>query len=264
MKPLSASGLKGRLDTRIVGKRIVCLDRVESTNDAAWKEAVGGAADGTCVFAEEQTAGRGRFGRFWNSPPGDGLYVSIVLRRRIPAERTQLVTALGAIGVVEAVDETTGLAAAIRFPNDVMIGTKKTAGVLVEARFISSAPDLFVLGIGVNVGQEKFPSELSEIATSLRIETGDSVNRTFVARALLESIDRWYHRFEGPLDPFRRFWKKHSAMLGRRARVREDGKAYIGVVEDVDPIDGLVVRLANGHVRPVSGEHVEEVRILTD
>ncbi|MHC4607262.1 MAG: biotin--[acetyl-CoA-carboxylase] ligase [Planctomycetota bacterium] len=245
-----------------IGGKVIRLDRVKSTNDVAWREALAGAPDGTCIFAEEQTAGRGRFGRRWHSPRGTGLYLSVLLRRPVPADRVALVTALGAFAVVEAVDDA-GLDPLIRFPNDVLVGGRKVAGVLVESRFISAKPDLFVIGVGVNVNQEKFPAALREATTSLRIERGREVSRRRIERSLIESLRRWADRLDGSVRPFRAFWRKHSAILGRKVRVREKGRSFTGKVTEVDPIDGLVVRLSHGHSRGVRPEHVEHLELLS-
>src|SRR5579872_6397709 len=144
MSALNPESIRARLHSRVVGKRILSVGECESTNDLAWKEALGGAAEGTVIFAEEQTKGRGRFGRVWTAPRGLGLLCSIVLRPEIDVDRVPLMTAMAALAAADVV----GDLAQIRFPNDVMLGGKKIAGILVEARFISSRPDVFIVGIG--------------------------------------------------------------------------------------------------------------------
>lgn len=262
MSALSAKALQSRLRARTIGCRIHCKDRVASTNDEAWALAVEGAPDGTCVFAEEQTGGRGRLGRTWHSPRGAGLYLSLLLRRAIPLERVPLVTAVAALAGVEAVEAAAGLVPRIRFPNDLVVNGRKLAGVLVESRFISSRPDLFIIGFGLNVNQGEFPGELREIATSLRIEKGGEVDRTAVARALLEALDRGCDALEGPLPPIRRLWRRHAEILGRDVRVRLNGKSISGRVDEVDPVDGLLLRLPGGEVRSVRSEHVERLELV--
>jgi BirA family biotin operon repressor/biotin-[acetyl-CoA-carboxylase] ligase len=247
---LTPEGIGSGLRTRVIGRRIVCVDVCASTNDLAWKEALEGAPEGTVVFAEEQTAGRGRFGRSWVAPRGKALLGSILLRPEIDLERVPLVTAVGALAAADVA----GKEARIRFPNDVMLGGRKLAGILVEARFVGSRPDLFVLGIGLNVNAH--PPGVG--AASL----GPGVSREAAARALLEAVEDWYGRLGGSLRDFRKAWRERSFILGRRVRVKEAGRAVEGTVEDVDPVDGVVLRLDTGHLRSFRGEHVEHLEVL--
>ncbi|MBV8880773.1 MAG: biotin--[acetyl-CoA-carboxylase] ligase [Planctomycetaceae bacterium] len=250
MSALSSDTLRARLHTRIVGKRILCVDACDSTNDLAWKEALAGAADGTAVFAEEQVKGRGRFGRTWTAPKGKGLLCSVVLRPEIDVDRVPLMTAMAALAAADVV----GDAAQIRFPNDVMVGGRKIAGILVEARFISSKPDVFIVGVGLNVNGH--PPDMN--ATSL----GETVSRVSTARALLEALDDWYGRLSGSLRDYRKAWRERSFIVGKRVRVKQNGKYVPGVVEDVDPMDGIVLRLDSGHPRTIRSEHVEHLEVI--
>jgi BirA family biotin operon repressor/biotin-[acetyl-CoA-carboxylase] ligase len=247
---LTPEAIRSKLHSRAVGRKIVCVDRCESTNDLAWKAALEGEAHGAAFFAEEQSKGRGRFGRTWIAPRGKSILCSIVLRPEIEVDRVPLMTALGALAVADAV----GDAARIRFPNDVMLHGKKIAGILVEARFISSRPDVFIVGIGLNVNAH--PPGMD--ATSL----GPDVSRVRVARALLEAADDWAHRLHGNLRDYRKAWRERSFILRKRVRVRQDGKPFTGTVEEIDPIDGLVLRVDSGHPRTVRSEHVEHLEVL--
>lgn len=247
---LSPESIRSRLQSRIVGRKILCVDSCESTNDLAWKEALAGAGDGTAIFAEEQTKGRGRFGRTWTAPKGKGLLCSIVLRPEIEVDRVPLMTAMAALAAADVV----GDEAQIRFPNDVMLEGKKIAGILVEARFISSRPDMFIVGIGLNVNGH--PDDMN--ATSL----GERVSRVAAARALLESVDEWYGKLSGTLRDYRKAWRERSFILQKRVRVRQNGRAVTGIVEEVDPMDGIVLRLESGHPRTIRSEHVEHLEVL--
>jgi BirA family transcriptional regulator, biotin operon repressor / biotin---[acetyl-CoA-carboxylase] ligase len=248
---LTPESIKSRLQSRVVGKKILCVETCESTNDLAWKEALAGAPDGTAVFAEEQTKGRGRFGRVWTAPRGKGLLCSVVLRPEIEVERVPLMTAMAALAAADVV----GDEAQIRFPNDVMLDGKKIAGILVEARFISSKPDMFIVGIGLNVNGH--PPDMN--ATSL----GETVSRVATARSLLEALDDWYGRLSGSLRDYRKAWRERSFIVRKRVRVKQNGKAVTGTVEDVDPMDGIVLRLETGHPRTIRSEHVEHLEVLT-
>jgi BirA family biotin operon repressor/biotin-[acetyl-CoA-carboxylase] ligase len=247
---LTPESIRSRLQSRVVGKKILCVESCESTNDLAWKEALAGAGDGTAVFAEEQTKGRGRFGRVWTAPRGKGLLCSIVLRPEIEVERVPLMTAMAALAASDVVGED----AQIRFPNDVMLEGKKIAGILVEARFISSKPDMFIVGVGLNVNGH--PPDMN--ATSL----GESISRVAAARALLEALDDWYGRLSGTLRDYRKAWRERSFILQRRVRVKLNGRPVLGIVEEVDPMDGIVLRLESGHLRSIRSEHVEHLEVL--
>jgi BirA family biotin operon repressor/biotin-[acetyl-CoA-carboxylase] ligase len=250
MSALSPERIRERLQTRVVGARILCVDSCESTNDLAWKEALGGAPDGSVVFAEEQTRGRGRFGRTWTAPRGKALLLSAVLRPRLGTERIPLLTAMGALAAADVA----GPASRIRFPNDVMLEERKIAGVLVEARFMAGRPEVFVLGLGFNVNAH--PEGVQ--AASL----GPDVPRLSVARSLLEALDRWYGLLEGDLEDYRRAWRERSFILARRVRVKIDGAVLEGVVEEVDPLDGIVLRADSGRPRALRSEHVEHLQVL--
>jgi BirA family biotin operon repressor/biotin-[acetyl-CoA-carboxylase] ligase len=233
----------------VVGRRVVCVDRCESTNDLCWKAALEGEPEGLAIFAEEQTKGRGRFGRSWTAGRGEALLVSVLLRPELPSERIPLMTALGALAAADVV----GGDARIRFPNDVMLRGLKVAGILVEARYVSSRPDAFIVGIGLNVAGH--PDGMG--ATSL----GAGVSRIETARALLLALDDWYGRLHGSLREYRKAWKERSFILRKRVRVRQNGKSFEGVVEEVDPLEGLVLRLDSGHPRQVRAEHVEHLEV---
>jgi BirA family biotin operon repressor/biotin-[acetyl-CoA-carboxylase] ligase len=250
MSVLTPESIRTRLHSRVVGKKIVCVDRCESTNDLAWAEALAGAADGTAIFAEEQSKGRGRFGRTWTAPRGQGLLCSVVLRPEIDVDRVPLMTAMAALAAADVV----GDEAQIRFPNDVMLGGKKIAGILVEARFISSKPDVFIVGIGLNVNGH--PEDMN--ATSL----GETVSRVATARALLEAVDDWYGRLSGHLRDYRKEWRRRSFIVRKRVRVKQNGKTVSGIIEDVDPMDGIVLRLDSGHPRTIRSEHVEHLEVV--
>lgn len=247
---MSPESIRAKLESRTVGRKIVCVEGCASTNDLAWKAALEGAEDGTVIFAEEQTKGRGRHGRTWTAARGKGILCSVILRPALEVERVPLMTAMAALAAADVV----GDRARIRFPNDVMLEGKKIAGVLVEARFISSRPDVFIVGIGLNVNGH--PEGVG--ATSL----GPAVSRPATARALLEALDLWYGRLGGNLRDYRRAWRERSFILGKRVRVQEGGRAVRGVVDEVDPIDGIELRLDTGHPRRFRGEHVEHLEVL--
>lgn len=236
------------LTTRVMGSRIVCLESVASTNDIAWEEALGGAPEGTVILAEEQTAGRGRMGRVWESPPGTGLLMSLILRPEVDPKDAHMITIVGAVAVAEALRERAQLQARIRWPNDITIKERKVAGILVEGRRLATGA-VFVLGMGLNVNTatEDFPPNLQEIATSLAIESGRSLVRVDVMRWLLTALERWYRDFRfGDFGRIARLWRRRSSTLGRRVLLIENGREFKGTVLDMSLEEGLIVRLDTG------------------
>ena len=171
--------LRATLQTTFIGCRIEHFSQVPSTNDIAIERGKTGAAEGTLIIAEHQTAGRGRYGRSWEAPPGKGLLVSVVFRHRLLRDQIALPNLIGAMAIAQAIRTTHGLDARIKMPNDVRIKKKKVAGVLTELAYDQEHQPFFVLGFGVNVNcvLEDFPPELRETATSVRMARVLSENR---------------------------------------------------------------------------------------
>ena len=183
------------LQTAFMGCEIAHYTQVASTNDIAIARGKAGAAEGTLVIAEHQTAGRGRYGRKWEAPPGKCLLASVVLRHRLLRDQVALPNLVGAIAIARALQATHRLDARIKPPNDVRISKKKVAGVLTELAYDAQQHPFFVLGFGVNVNiaLEDFSSELRETATSVRIACGHSeVCRVSLLRAILCQLEDIY------------------------------------------------------------------------
>jgi len=239
------------LGTRVLGRRILCLDTTASTNDVAWAEVLAGAEEGAVVFAEEQTAGRGRLGRSWHSPRGAGLLLSLVLRPPLDVRHSHMLTVMASVAVAESLRGETTVAARIRWPNDIVVRERKVAGILVEGRALASGA-AFVLGIGINVNTrlEELPRGVSRIATSLTAEAGRRVSRVALARALLRSIERWYRELcSGDVARIADHWRYMSSTLGQRVLLIERGREYRGTVLDLSVEHGLIVRLDSGPTR---------------
>ena len=188
------------LQTAFIGHRVERHCQVTSTNDIAIARGKAGAAEGTLVIAEHQTAGRGRYGRKWEAPPGKCLLVSVVLKHRLLRAQVALPNLVGAIAIARALQTTHGLDARIKPPNDVRIKKKKVAGVLTELAYDDQQHPFFVLGFGVNVNiaLEDFPPELREIATSVGIASANSEDqntetcRASLLHAILHQLEDTY------------------------------------------------------------------------
>ena len=197
---MDIKGFGATLQTAFIGHQIEYYHQVASTNDIAIARGKAGAAEGTLVIAEHQTAGRGRYGRKWEAPPGKCLLVSVVLRHRLLRDQVGLPNLVGAIAIARALQTKHGLDTRIKPPNDVRIKRKKVAGVLTELAYDDQHHPFFVLGFGVNVNitLEDFPPELREIATSVRIASARSedqnteVCRASLLRAILCQLENTY------------------------------------------------------------------------
>src|SRR5271168_5396852 len=228
------------------------LPTVDSTNTLAMREAEAGATEGLVCFADEQTAGRGRGAHSWQSPPGSGLYVSILLRPQIaPADVLWLSLAAG-LAVREAVREVAAIEADLRWPNDLLLGPKKFCGILTELSAEVTRVRHIVVGIGINVHQEHFPEELTRQATSLHIETGKHWPRQEILMALLKALHREALALEAPgylaaatqsiLD---RLVLSSTWIRGKRVQVDEAG-GYSGVTTGLDARGFLLVETSDG------------------
>jgi BirA family biotin operon repressor/biotin-[acetyl-CoA-carboxylase] ligase len=255
---LSLEALRRGLATRIIGRALHVYDLVISTNDVVWELAARGADEGTVVFADGQTEGRGRLGRSWWSPRGKGLWMSVLLRPPFLSPGVPMTTIIGALAATDAIRRKTRLPAMIRWPNDVLVEGKKVAGVLVEARHRPSGHEL-VLGIGidVNVRRGDFPEDIRGMASALSEVAGEPVDRTALARELLAALDRWYQvKLDRDLGSVNRAWRERSATLGSRIVLEEHDRRYEGTVIDVDVRFGIALRLGRGSIRHFRGEHV--------
>ncbi len=191
---LVAGELQADLASGVIGREIIVLEQTGSTNDAILQIANANSKEGLVVFAEHQTAGRGRRGNRWESAAGKGLWFSILLRPKIDPASSPRLTAWAAEAVSGAIQNEFSLTPAIKPPNDVYIGGRKVAGVLVEMRAQEKAAHLAIAGIGVNVNQsrEDFPKELQNRAISLAMALGKQIDRQSFAIALLRKLDRTY------------------------------------------------------------------------
>jgi BirA family biotin operon repressor/biotin-[acetyl-CoA-carboxylase] ligase len=194
---LAADQLRAILGECQMGNQLIVVEEARSTNDIAWAAAERGAPEGFVVFAERQTAGRGQYGRSWESAPYQGLWLSVLLRLGITLNESPRLTSLLAGVVAATIIKETGCAASIKAPNDIYVAGRKVAGVLVEGRMASDGSYIAVAGLGVNVNQtlEDFPTELQATAGSLRMATGQQIQRGPLAVALLRKLETDYRAF---------------------------------------------------------------------
>lgn len=236
----------------------IYLKETDSTNRYVKELAVKGAAEGTVVIANRQTAGRGRLGRSFFSPEEKGIYMSILLRPKIELQRSVLITSMAAVAVARAIEHVSGIPAQIKWVNDIFLNKKKVCGILTEAGINAEEGkfDYAVLGIGINVGIMEFPEELKEIATSVCNECGRNVNKELLIEAVLKELDYWYPTIAD--GSFLEESRKHSILLGKEIRVvdslLEDG-GYFATAVGIDDMgyllvekDGSIITLNSGEV----------------
>jgi BirA family transcriptional regulator, biotin operon repressor / biotin---[acetyl-CoA-carboxylase] ligase len=257
---LDPDRISANLKTARAGRKVVVYDRTASTNDVAAEYARNPDNDGVAVFAEEQTAGRGRMGAAWHSQHGESLLFSIALIGSAPAG--EILSLSTAVAVAEALGQIGGHRAQIKWPNDVLLNGKKIAGILAESRVpsrgdASESFGVLVIGIGINCHQsrESFPPELQEIATSIDLESGSRCDRTTLAKRVLTSLDTWWAAAQS--DPKRVLdaWGRLSTQLGHRVAVRFNGHRFAGNCIGVDPTKGLILQLDRGGVRMFDAAH---------
>ncbi len=219
----------------------------------AAERAAAGCPEGTLITADEQSLGRGRLGRDWHSPARAGLYFSLVLRPPVSAAQAMSITLACGLGVARGIGRACGQAADIRWPNDVLLGGKKCCGILVDLAANGDRARYVIVGVGVNVNQETFPPELSDIATSLSRETGVEWARDVVLESILAELEKSYDMFleRGPSAVVEAFTRASSYAKGRRVEVESVAQSIRGVTAGLDERGILLVRQDGGIVVPV-------------
>lgn len=238
--------LRKGLKTKTFGNKIFTFQSIDSTNNCAKAVANIGAAEGVVVIAEEQTAGKGRLGRSWQANPEENLTFSVVLRPKISPEAVNLLPLYVAVAVAQAIERATGLKVECKWPNDLLIGKRKVAGILIEGSIQQGILDYVVVGLGINVNQTKFPSDLLQKATSLKLESGQEIDRVQLFRQILTSFESSYttslrNGFESTIPT----WLTRSTMLNKPIVVSQQGNIINGVVTGLSK-DGGIVLQTNG------------------
>jgi len=230
--------ITGYLQGQRFGHAFTYKDSVTSTNDEALLFARSGAEEGHVVVANEQTRGRGRRGHSWFSPPGTGIWMSVIARPRIALAQASSLTLFVAVAVARAVKEITGLQSGIKWPNDIVISGRKVCGILVEVSALAEQVQHAIIGIGlnVNVPADQFPLDLRAKAGSLQSETGRTYRRSWVLAVLLKHLQKVYDLFisEGGFAAIRDEWVQYNITLGQRVSVRTDGTTWTGQAIAID------------------------------
>ncbi len=236
------------LNTSVVGREIKYYSVLESTNERAKQLAKEGYNEGTVVIADEQTGGKGRLGRRWFSPPGSGLWLSIILYPELEADRVPLMTIIASLAVYDVI-ESLGLITEIKWPNDILIKGHKVCGILSEMSVGSTGINYVITGIGLNVNQTYFPEEIREFATSLRIELGKELNRAYLLQIILEAFERYYFMLtRGKIDLLINLWKERMKIINKRIQIKNGQEIASGIVIDISNGGELILRDDTGNI----------------
>lgn len=247
-QPLTKEAIQDLLRTDIFGRILHLLPTTTSTNSEAMALALQGAADGTVVVAEAQTAGKGRLGRRWHSPPGENLYCSVIMRNAPAGDLSGWLSAiplLSAVAVAKAVRAVAGLKSSLKWPNDILAGDRKLGGLLCESSLAGPSRTFVVVGVGLNVNsrRESFPEDIREIATSIVTETDRLCDRASLLAALLSELELYSEALlSRPPGTLLSEYARLCSTLGRRVRVTlAGGEAVEGLADSLAPDGSLRV-----------------------
>ena len=253
ISPLQPDIIRNKLSQSIFATNIVLHETVDSTNTLLKDLGARGAAEGTIVIAEEQTAGRGRMGRAWVSPGHSNLYLSLLLRPSVQPDQVFVLTMVMALATIDGVEAVSGLSPMIKWPNDLYVGGRKLGGILTELFVRDRAVEYVVLGLGLNAnwnpGEEQgfiYP------ATSILSETGNRISRNDLLVEILRSFDNYYMRvLAGKIVEFYEKWNDLSMLLGKPVEIKTTECSFFGRALRIDHKGALVIEDANGRERTV-------------
>lgn len=246
---LSEEAIQTGLQTRFIGQSIDTYDEVVSTQLLAHEAASKGAAEGTIVIAERQNGGKGRLGRPWHSPKGTGIWMSLIVRPKIPLSKAPQLTLLTAVALAKAIQVALGMKVQIKWPNDLLYQGKKFCGILTELNAESDRINYLVIGIGINVNtvESDFPEELREIATSLRIASGKEIKRAALLQSFCQEFEAEYiHYLSHGFERVKAEWEDRSISMGRMVTVRTIHTTIEGKSIGLDPEGVLIVEDGSG------------------
>lgn len=249
---VSESEIASRILDGVFGQRVVSYEITDSTNTRAKQLAEEGAVHGTLVVANMQTAGKGRRGRSWQQEEGSVIAMSLLLRPTFSPDKASMLTLLAAHSVAGAIEAVTGLPAAIKWPNDIVINRKKTVGILTEMSLgvEQAAIDYIVIGIGINVNNTAFPEEIRDMATSLYLEKGERVSRSVLIAESMRRLEVDYEAFlkTEDLSAILPDYNAHLISMNKEVRVLDPKGEYTGISRGMDAQGELLVERADGEI----------------
>jgi BirA family biotin operon repressor/biotin-[acetyl-CoA-carboxylase] ligase len=260
IESLDPDKIQANLKTKRIGRKVLLFDCTSSTNDIAAEYAKKNIDnEGLAIFAEQQTAGRGRAGTKWHSSYAESILCSILLTDC--SLSNELLSLTFAVAVTDAIGKPGRHEAKIKWPNDIILNGKKVAGILLEAR-PGKSNSSYIAGIGINCHQKKhsFPLELQANATSIDLETGTVCDRISLARRLLTCLDHWLELAKKDREKIINEWRNLSIQLGHRVTLSYNGRIFAGNCIGIDPEKGLILQLDSGSVRMFDAAHTTIVK----
>jgi len=254
IEPFNETSISAGLATEFIGQKIHFFKDLNSTNERAARLAQAGEPEGTVVICDTQTNGRGRLGRTWSSPPGVNLYASIILRPQLTAHELQGFTLLAAVALVETVARFCKKTPSVKWPNDILIGSKKVAGILMEMHTEGEMARFLIAGFGVNLNMDPavLPHPVRDIATSIKDINGKGVERTDFTRALFLSLEFWYKTFlKKGLSAIIDAWRSHFTAEGKDVTIRSFDKTITGLCLGIDSSGALLIRDPQGETQKI-------------
>lgn len=243
---LDACLIERQLGTGRVGRHVISFGEVDSTNDVAFDSAPQANSDGLVVLAESQRSGRGRFGRYWISPPGANILMSVLLAGDSENPPHDALTIAAGVAVAEGIEAASSLACQLRWPNDVLLDGAKAAGILVEIRSVAGRP-VAVVGVGINANAAPPDADVDFPATCIADQLHHPVERIEIVRAVLIKLDQWIEAVRsGQMDRLHDAWISRCGMLNERVTVVCNGIEHVGRVLDVSPMGELVLECDTG------------------
>lgn len=234
-------------------KKIIYYKQLDSTNMEIERLAVQGAEHGTVVVADAQTVGKGRRGRSWESPAGENIYMSILLRPNCKPEKAPMLTLVMAYSVAQVIQELGFSEVQIKWPNDLVLSGKKICGILTEMQLKGSEIDYVVIGIGINVNTRNFSVELEERATSLFLESGRKFQRKTIVETIVKKFDYAYRQFmeKQDLSFIQNAYNEMLVNVGKEVRVLEPRNEYTAYAKGINTRGELIVSTSNGEEKAI-------------
>lgn len=253
---LSENELRSIRQTKWIGEKICYYDVIDSTNTEAKRLAEEGAEDGTLVLADQQTSGKGRRGRSFSSRSGIGIYMTLLLRPDILPGQASMLTLVAAMAVAKGLEQATQVKSQIKWPNDIILSGKKVCGILTEMSAQIEYINYVVVGIGINVSNEKFEEEIADVATSLYIETGKKYKRADIVEAIMEQFEIYYQKYleTGDLSNIMEAYNEQLINRGQKVCVLDPKGSYEGIARGITATGELIVETEEGEKQISSGE----------
>ncbi len=247
--------LEKNLAGKLIGHKLYYFPEIGSTNDEAFRLGQEGAPEGTVVIADSQIKGRGRMQRIWHSPAGSNIYTSLILRPHLKAAVAPQISLVAGVAVAETLTQYCPDKIELKWPNDVLVNGKKICGILAQMKTAAEEVDFVVVGIGINVniGKNQFPADISDIATSLSLETGKEISRQDLIINLYENFAKWYKKLlQNGFAAIKEKWLKMAPMIGQNVQIMFLNEKVIGEAVDLDDDGSLIILTAKNEKLNIS------------